>query len=121
MNKSLQESIVKFALSLVTISIGVWCGIQDSYSSFYIAVLIQALNNLYESFTYLNGYDKFTTVFQCCAFIGGVFVVILAIVHFSPGGSIVDSTIFAIIIVILISAPVVYYARIFISLLMHWK
>ena len=44
---SLVEVLANFALMAITIGIGLWCGASDSYGSFYIAVLIQSINNMF--------------------------------------------------------------------------
>lgn len=64
---TLQELMIKIAAMTITIGIGLWCGWTDSYSAFYIAVLVQAVNNLYDSSVFLKDYTKFITVFQLLA------------------------------------------------------
>lgn len=44
---TLREFMFKIGVMAITICIGLWCGGIDSYNSFYIAVLIQAINNIY--------------------------------------------------------------------------
>ncbi|NBH15449.1 hypothetical protein D3Z36_14995 [Lachnospiraceae bacterium] len=61
---SLREFILKIAVMAVTISIGLWCGWTDSYNGFYIAVLVQSVNNLYDAGVFLEGYTRFITVFS---------------------------------------------------------
>ncbi len=106
---SLRELMIKIALMVITISIGLWCGWTDSYSAFYIAVLVQAINNLYDASAFLGGFTKFITIFQLLAFIGALVSVILSIVHFTMKGNIVDSPAFVIGIVIALSIPVVHF------------
>lgn len=106
---TLRELMIKIAVMLVTIGVGLWCGWIDSYSAFYIAVLVQAVNNLYDSSAFLGGYTKFITVFQMLAFLGALGSAILAIVHFTNGGNIVDSRNFVIVIIIALSIPILHF------------
>lgn len=106
---SLQEFVIKIAVMAITISIGLWCGWTDSYGAFYIAVLVQAINNLYDSSAFLGGYTKFVTIFQLIAFMGALGSAILSIVHFTSKGSVVDTPKFVIGIVIALSVPVVHF------------
>ena len=106
---SLREFVIKIAVMAVTISIGLWCGWTDSYGAFYIAVLVQSINNLYDSSAFLGGYTRFVTIFQLMAFLGALGSGILAIVHFTSQGSVVDASEFVIGIVIALSIPVVHY------------
>ena len=106
---SLREFVIKIAVMAVTISIGLWCGWTDSYSAFYIAVLVQAINNLYDSSAFLGGYTKFVTIFQLLAFIGALGSTILSIVHFTSQGSVVDAPEFVIGIVMALSIPVIHF------------
>lgn len=106
---SLREVALKIAVMTVTIGIGLWCGWADSYSSFYIAVLVQSVNNLYDSSAFLGGYNKVITIFQLLAFGGALVSFILAIVHFTSKGSIVDTQKFVIGIVIALSIPIIHF------------
>lgn len=106
---SLREFAIKIAVMSVTISIGLWCGWTDSYSAFYIAVLVQSINNLYDSSAFLEGYSKFVTIFQLLAFIGALGSAILSIIHFTSHGSVVDTPKFVIGIAIALSVPMVHF------------
>lgn len=106
---SLQELVIKIAVMAVTICIGLWCGWTDSYSAFYIAVLVQSINNLYDSSAFLGGYTKFITIFQLLAFMGALGAAILSIIHFTSHGSIVDTPSFVIGITIALSIPVIHF------------
>ena len=106
---TLREFMVKIAVMIITVAIGLWCGLSDSYSAFYIAVLVQAVNNLYDSSAFLGGYTRFVTVFQIMAFLGALGSAVLAIVHFTSRGSVVDSRGFVIGIAIALSIPIVHF------------
>ena len=106
---TLREFMVKIAVMIITVAIGLWCGWSDSYSAFYIAVLVQAVNNLYDSSAFLGGYTRFVTVFQIMAFLGALGSAVLAIVHFTSRGSVVDSRGFVIGIAIALSIPIVHF------------
>lgn len=106
---SLREFVIKIAVMSITLSIGLWCGWTDSYSAFYIAVLVQAINNLYDASAFLSGYTKFVTIFQLLAFVGALGSAILSIVHFTSRGSVVDTLEFVIGITIALSIPIVHF------------
>lgn len=106
---SLRELVIKIAVMAVTISIGLWCGWTDSYSAFYIAVLVQSINNLYDSTAFLEGYTRFITIFQLLSFLGALGAGILSIVHFTSKGSVVDTPGFVIGIAIALSVSVVHF------------
>ncbi|MGN1158020.1 MAG: hypothetical protein ACI4TK_17740 [Agathobacter sp.] len=82
---------------------------HDSFSAFYIASLVQAINNMYDSFGFLKGYNKFITIFQFLAFIGALVTAILSIIHFAPGGNCVNTKIFLVLICVCLSVPVLHF------------
>lgn len=106
---SLRELVIKIAVMAVTICIGLWCGWTDSYGAFYIAVLVQAINNLYDASAFFGGYTKFITIFQLIAFFGALGSAILSIVHFTSQGNIVDKPQFVLAIVIALTIPLVHF------------
>lgn len=107
---TLRELMFKIAVMAVTIAIGLWCGWIDSYSAFYIAVLVQSINNIYDSDAFLNGsYTRFITVFQLLSFIGAVGSFILSILHFTNQGSVVDTQKFVWGVVIALSIPMIHF------------
>ena len=116
---TLREFMVKIAVMVITISIGLWCGWIDSYSAFYIAVLVQAVNNLYDSSAFFGGYTRFVTAFQIMTFLGALGSAVLAVVHFTNGGSIVDSRNFVIGIAIALSIPILHFGIEVYSLVRH--
>lgn len=85
MPDSIQFLATKSGVSLITIAIGLYCGINDSHTSFYIASLVQAINNVYDSFSYLSGYNPYITFFHLASFLSAIFVCIISIIHFSSG------------------------------------
>lgn len=106
---TLQELMFKIAVMVFTVIIGLWCGWCDSYSAFYIAVLVQAVNNFYDASAFLKGYTKSITVFQTLAFIGALASSILSIIHFTDKGSIVDTRKWVLIVVAALSIPIIHY------------
>ena len=106
---TLRELMAKLAVMGITICIGLWCGWIDSYNSFYIAVLVQAVNNLYDSCSFLSGYTRFITIFQTISFLGALVSAILAILHFTSSGSVFDSKFFVIGIVTALTIPVLHF------------
>ena len=119
LNWSLRELVFKIIVMAVTVSIGLWCGWTDSYSSFYIAVLVQAVNNIYDSSAFLQGYARFITIFHLVALFGAVVSAILAIMHFTIEGQIVDTPECVIGIVIALSVPIVYFGIELYSMIRH--
>lgn len=105
----LQECMGKFALLTVTVFIGLWCGIKGSYAAFYIAALIQALNNAYDAFGYLSVYDTVTKAAQAFIFLFAVAVFIISIIHFTEGGEIMDNSGCLIFTTISLSMPIVFW------------
>lgn len=107
---TLRECLIKFVIILFTSCIGLWCGWNDSYGSFYIAVLVQAINNMYEATVYFKGYSRFITIFQVMSFVLGAVAVILSIIHFTDGGKVVDNIKMVLAISFALSIPVLHYA-----------
>lgn len=106
---SLRECIVKCLIMLATVSIGLWCGYHDSYDSFYIAVLIQAFNNIYDSFGFLKGYNRFITGFQLVSFCTAGLAVIASVIHFTNGGEWLDTKKLLIVISMFLCIPIVHW------------
>ncbi len=106
---TLQQYAVKLAVMFCTIGIGLWCGWHDSFSAFYIASFVQAISNMYDSFEFLKGYNKFITIFQFLAFFGALATAILSIIHFAPGGNFVDTKICLVLISVCLSIPVLHF------------
>lgn len=106
---SLKELAIKMAVMIITIGIGLWCGWADSYSSFYIAVLVQAISNMYDSSLMLSGYTKFITTFHLFSFFGALISFILSVVHFTNKGNIVDTHFFIVIVAVALCIPLVHY------------
>ena len=104
---TLRQLLVKICLLSATIIIGLYCGVTDSYGAFYVAALIQAINNAYESFGLLAGYNKFITAFQAFSFIGAGISAILAVLFFC--GAPLGRRICALIVAIALSIPVLHF------------
>ncbi len=80
---SFRQLLAKGCLTFFTIIVGMYCGVTTSSSAFYIAVLIQACNNVYESYGLLEGYNKLVTTFHTISFIGALISAMLAILFFA--------------------------------------
>lgn len=78
-----RQLLLKSCLMAATMIISLYCGFTDSYAAFYVAVLIQAINNAYESYGLLKGYNKFITAWHTISFFGAVASAILAILFFA--------------------------------------
>lgn len=104
---SLQQLCVKSGLMATTIVISLYCGIHASYASFYLAVFVQALNNAYESFHLLQGYNAFITIFHLFSFLGAIICGILAVLHLA--GANVDSNFFIWLIIVCLCIPILHF------------
>ena len=104
---SLRQLLVKIGLTAATIAIGLYCGFTASYAAFYVAVLVQALNNAYESFTLLAGYNKFITLCHAVSFLGATGSAVLAILFFA--GAPLAGQPFVFGITTALSIPVVHF------------
>ena len=106
---SLRALLIKIAVLSVTIIIGLWCGGSDSYGTFYIAALIQAVNNIYDASAFFEGYTLFITVFQVVSFLGGLGTAIISILHFTVTGVFFDRPVFLIAVTLALSVPVLHF------------
>lgn len=104
---SFRQLLVKFFIMSATIVIGLYCGFSDSYAAFYVAALIQAINNSYESFELLKGYNKFITAFHTVSFVGAGGSIILAILFFA--GAPLNCLGYVLGITIALSVPVLHF------------
>ena len=104
---SLRQLCVKVALMSITVFIGLLCGYHDSYNSFYIAVLVQAANNAYDSFGLLNGYNRFITILQFLSFLGAIASIVIAILSFA--GVLTGSPVQAYIVIGMLSVPILHF------------
>lgn len=102
-----RQLLVKSGLMSATIAISLYCGFTASYSAFYVAVLVQALNNGYESFELLSGYNRFITAFHTFSFLGAVASAILAVLFFS--GAPLGGLKLVSCITIALSIPVIHF------------
>ena len=100
---SLRQLCVKVALMSITVFIGLLCGYHDSYNSFYIAVLVQAANNAYDSFGLLNGYNRFITILQFLSFLGAIASIL------SFAGVLTGSPVQAYIVIGMLSVPILHF------------
>lgn len=107
---TLQQYAIKLSVMACTTVIGLWCGWHDSFSAFYIASLMQAINNMHDSFEFLKGYNRFITFFQFLAFIGALTTAILSIIHFAPNGDYVDTKFCLILISVCLSIPILHFS-----------
>lgn len=106
---TLQQYAAKLAVMCCTIGIGLWCGWHDSFGAFYIAALVQAISNMYDSFEFLKGYNRFITIFQFTSFMFALVTAILSIIHFAPEGSCVDTETFLVLVSVFLSIPVLHF------------
>lgn len=103
----LRSLVVKSGLSFITVAIGLYCGYQDSFSAFYVATIVQSVNNLYDSYHFLDGYNIFVTVFHLVSFIGAIVASAFAVIHFVGGD--VDSVAHLVFVTVALSVPTVHY------------
>lgn len=108
MGWTLKQLIFKIVVMLITVGIGLWCGGKDSYTGFYVAVVVQAINNIYDASAFLENYCRFITIFQVFVLIAATISAVIAVIHFN-GGSQVDAIGFVVGIVIALSLPIIHY------------
>lgn len=109
LNMTLSELVVKMSVMILTTGIGLFCGATDSYESFYIAVFMQSINNMYDSFPYLQGYTKFITTFHLLSFIGSLAMCLLSAIYFFSSVTTMESNSIVIIFSIILSVPIIFY------------
>ena len=105
----IRECLIKFTIMVISIVIGIWISLEgESYDSFYIASLLQAINNMYDSFGFLNGYSRFTTTFHVFSFLGALLTLLLSIMHFVSNKNFMDTYFFFVFVIALLSIPILY-------------
>jgi len=108
---SLKESAVRIGTDILTIVIGLLCGFFNSYTAFYIAVLVQAVNNGYEAGSSLEGYDKFNTFFFFISFLSSLAAFVSSVCYFAlpqQFGSLLSGIPAVIIMASMLSIPVLH-------------
>ncbi len=99
----------KIVLMIITTVIPLWCGIHDTYGTFYLAVFLQSVNNMYDAYSFLKGFNKTITIFQAASLFGGLICVIISIIYIS-GYSLKLSSIWGVIICsVFLSIPILHY------------
>lgn len=83
--------VVKIAVLVVTIGVGLWMG-QTSYDAFYIAAFIQAINNMYDGYSFFHGYTRWITAFHVISFMGSLGCVLLFFAHLTQTGAVITDT-----------------------------
>lgn len=106
---SFRECMAKCLIMLATVLIGLWCGYYDSYDSFYIAVMIQAFNNIYDSFGFLTGYNRLITGFQSASFCAAGLAAIASVIHFTKYGAWLNTKGVLITVGIFLCIPIVHW------------
>ena len=104
---SIPELLVKSGVAGITIGIGLWCGFHDSYNAFYVAALVQSVNNAYDSMNLISGYNRFIAFFHITSFILAIITFIISVIHFCNGD--VNSIKFVIFVIFALSIPVAHY------------
>lgn len=104
---SFRQLLIKILIMATSTVIGLYCGMTDSYAAFYVAALIQAINNAYESFELLAGYNRLITAFHAVSLLGAGASAILALLFFS--GAPVDCCVWVLCIAVALSIPTVHF------------
>lgn len=105
---TLREALAKLAVMTLTVVIGLSVGGADSYKGFYIAALVQSINNVYDAVPYLEGYSKFVTGFQILSFLGGVASFVISIIQFTDAGAWTNNDIIVGIVCGMLSIPIIH-------------
>ena len=106
---SFRACIGKFITLLITMSISlVFAFLEGDYRSFFITVLIQAINNVYEGFEFFDGYSAYIVRFQLISVISAVLVFIISVLVVL-GIEVFLNVFFVVFVVIALSIPVLFY------------
>ena len=103
---SLKDCTMKLILLVISIGVGIFCGINDSPSAMYVTVLLQGVSNIHDSFQYLSGYSRFITIKELLVIIAATISILFAIFHFSEWTFSTTKTAY-IIVALCISLPVI--------------
>ena len=104
---TLRQLCVKIGVMFATVTVGLWCGRRDSFSAFYVAVLVQAVNNAYESYGLMSGYNRFITGFHILSFLGAIVSAVAAVLYFAGAAVGVPQCMYA--VVVLLSVPILHF------------
>lgn len=105
---TVKECVIQLGLLLIAIIIGIISAWNfNDYATFYIAVLLQAINNCYDASKYLQGYTLLITLYGIIYFLISVGCGILSILHFTEMKNYVDVEFFRNSAIIGLSLPVV--------------
>lgn len=103
---SLKECVLKLIMPFISIGVGIFAGVKDSPTAFYITVLLQAVSNIYDAFPYLSGYSKHIIIKELIVIMTSATSALIALFHFS-GWSCSETLYIIAIIAICISLPIV--------------
>lgn len=105
---SITALLVKTAVLVITIGIGLWMG-HSSYDAFYIAAFIQAVNNMYDDSAFFKEYTRWITVYHIVSFLGSLGCLIVFFVHLQGGEEIfTDTDLCMYIVAAILSLPILY-------------
>lgn len=80
----LKELVAKLGTVVLTIIVGLLCGYYASFAAFYVAAMIQAVNNGYDAVVSMNR-GGFHTFMHLLTFLGSLAVFIMAVSYFAIG------------------------------------
>lgn len=103
------QLVAKILTSICALVISLWFGFMDSYTSFYIAVLVQSINNFYESFLFLFGYTKYIKIFNLIACCLSVTAFLCSVIYLGDSVSFLQNSCSIRIIILLLFVPIAYF------------
>lgn len=80
---SLLECVLKLILPLISVGVSIYGAVTSSHTIFYITILLQAANNIYEYCFYLSAYIKHIVLKSIGVIITSVLSVLSALLYFS--------------------------------------
>lgn len=107
--ESLKKDLIKAMLLMISLVIGVFCTDKtDTNDSFYIAVFIQSLSNVNDSFDYIGHPYRIITVAYISAALGAVISFIFALMYFMTNTKyIADNTFVVVLVCVFLSIPLI--------------
>ena len=103
------QLVAKVLTSICVLVISLWFGLRDSHTSFYIAVLVQSINNFYESFLFLFGYTKYVTIFNLISCCLSVITFHCSVIYLGDSTSSLQNSCLVYIISLFLFVPIAYF------------
>ena len=109
LNLDIPSLVIKLAILIITVAIGLFAGITTSYLSFYIAACIQAINNMYDDSMFFKGYVPWITWYHIISFLGSLCCILLFFLHIMDSTNFITNSLWSMVfVVIMLSMPALY-------------